>query len=165
MGIFSNHSPDEFKGKETKAIVNMDPADVDLDFFTKYKDNEILKAFTEDQKQAIQFLIDLKGDKYALFMRMGKKSSTHTPAPHAATHAAPHAAPHAPVPAPENKNPTLKSKVPLTPRSALPLDDLQKGGRKTRSKKKKGGKKTPKTFYNKIKITKRDRLMAVSGYA
>jgi hypothetical protein len=157
MGIFSNHSPDEFKGKEAKAIVNMDPADVDLDFFTKYKDNEILKAFTEDQKQAIQFLIDLKGDKYALFMRMGKKSSTHMPAPHAA--------PHAPVPAPENKNPTLKSKIPLTPRSALPLDDMQKGGRKTRSKKKKGGKKNQKTLINKIKITKRDRLMAVSGYA
>jgi hypothetical protein len=42
---------------------------------------------------------------------------------------------------------------------------MQKGGRKTRSKKKKGGKKNQKTLINKIKITKRDRLMAVSGYA
>lgn len=169
MGIFSNNSPEDLKDKDEKAIVNMSPSDIDTDFFTKYKDNEIMKGFSEEKKAAIQFLIDLKGDKYELFMRMGKKS---TSAPAVAAHAvAPAAAnkgtnrhmPPPPPPPPAEKIPTLRLKIPLTPRTAIPLNEIQNGGR--RHKKKKGGKKTQKALIQKIKTAKINRMMAAARFA
>jgi hypothetical protein len=164
MGIFSNNIPEDLKDKDEKAIVNMSPSDIDTDFFTKYKDNEIMKGFSEEKKAAIQFLIDLKGDKYELFMRMGKKS---TPAPAPAAPAANKGTNrHMPPPPPAekmNKTPTLRLKIPLTPRTAIPLEQIQNGGR--RHKKKKGGKKTQKALIQKIKTAKINRMMAAARFA
>ena len=172
MGIFSNNSPEDLKDKDEKAIVNMSPSDIDTDFFTKYKDNEIMKGFSEEKKAAIQFLIDLKGDKYELFMRMGKKS-TSAPAVAVAAHAVAAHAPAAankgtnrhmpPPPPPAEKIPTLRLKIPLTPRTAIPLNEMQNGGR--RHKKKKGGKKTQKALIQKIKTAKINRMMAAARFA
>lgn len=164
MGIFSNNSPEDLKDKDEKAIVNMSPSDIDTDFFTKYKDNEIMKGFSEEKKAAIQFLIDLKGDKYELFMRMGKKStSAPAHAPAAANKGTNRHMPPPPPPPPAEKIPTLRLKIPLTPRTAIPLNEIQNGGR--RHKKKKGGKKTQKALIQKIKTAKINRMMAAARFA
>ena len=163
MGIFSNNSPEDLKDKDEKAIVNMSPSDIDTDFFTKYKDNEIMKGFSEEKKAAIQFLIDLKGDKYELFMRMGKKSTSapaHAPAA-ANTGTNRHMLP--PPPPPAEKIPTLRLKIPPTQRTAIALNEIQNGGR--RHKKKKGGKKTQKALIQKIKTAKINRMMAAARFA
>jgi hypothetical protein len=126
MGIFSNYEPADFKDKDVKTIVNMSPADVDADFFTKYK--EETATLPADIQQAIQFLIDLKGDKNAIYMRLNKTAlknpSINMPSKN--------------TPYPKGKLPTFRANMlnapapalPVTPRMIPPTAELQGGVKK-----------------------------------
>ena len=123
MGIFSNYEPADFKDKDVKTIVNMSPADVDADFFTKYK--EETATLPADIQQAIQFLIDLKGDKNAIYMRLNKtalnRANINMPGKN--------------TPYPKGKLPTFRANMlnapapalPVTPRMIPPAAELQGG--------------------------------------